>query len=86
MIAHSFTGACEGSYVRTVFLARHTLEVCKDYVGDSQWRGVLEAQCEIALSVALRDFDGIVDVVNEHGVVSDIIHTAISPSTLQVTA
>lgn len=46
--------------------------------------GVLIAQSEITLSVALGDFDGVVDVVNGHRIVDDVLHTSRAASTLQV--
>lgn len=37
---------------------------------------VLIAKSQVALSVALGDFDSIVDIINVHGVVSDVLHDA----------
>lgn len=46
--------------------------------------GVLVAESEVLLAVALGDLNGIVDVLDGHGVVGDVLHTARATATLQV--
>lgn len=46
--------------------------------------GVLIAQSEVFLSVALGDFNSIINVVDGHGVVGDVLDAARATSTLQV--
>lgn len=46
--------------------------------------GVLVAESEVLLAVALGDLNGIVDVLDGHGVVGDVLHTARATPTLQV--
>lgn len=37
---------------------------------------ILIAKSQVALSVALGDFDSIVDIINVHGIISDVLHDA----------
>jgi hypothetical protein len=46
--------------------------------------GVLIAQSEVFLSVALGDFNSVINVLDGHGVVGDVLDAARATSTLQV--
>lgn len=46
--------------------------------------GVLVAQSEVLLAVALGDLNSVVDVLDGHGVVGDVLHAAGATSALQV--
>ena len=46
--------------------------------------GEFVAQSEVLLAVALGDFNGVVDVLDGHGVVGDVLHAARATATLQV--
>lgn len=46
--------------------------------------GILIAQSKITLSIALGDFDSVVNVVNCHCVIGDVLHTTRAASTLQI--
>lgn len=61
---------------RVVLLAGGAFEVLDSNVGDGQRRRKLIAERQIGLAVALRDFDGIVDVLNGHSVVKDVLDSA----------
>lgn len=37
------------------------------------------------MAVALRDFDGVVDVADGHGVVGDVVDAALAAATLEIT-
>lgn len=76
--------ACKRANLGRVLGRRGALEVAKDNVGNGQRAGVLGAQRQVALAVALGDFNGIVDIVNEHAVKGDIVDTAVAAAALQV--
>lgn len=46
----------------------------------------MKTKCEVGLSVALIDFDGIVDIVDSDGVVCHVLDSATSTTSLKVTA
>lgn len=53
--------------VRGILAARLTHHVFYDDVADGQRRRILVAQRQVALPIALRDLDRVVDRVNGHG-------------------
>ena len=53
-------------------------------VGDGEVGRVVGAEGEVLLAVALRHFDGVVDVADGHGVVGDVADGAEAASALQV--
>ena len=63
--AHRRAAACECRDQRLVVRARLAREVAEDDVLDGQRGGELLAQGEVLLAVALRDLDGVVDVVDD---------------------
>lgn len=46
--------------------------------------GVLIAQSEILLPIALSHLDSVIDVVNGHCVICDVLHTSQATATLEV--
>ena len=46
--------------------------------------GELVAECQILLAVALGHFNGIVDIVNGHAVVGNVLHQARSAAALEI--
>ena len=46
--------------------------------------GELVAESQILLAIALGDFDRIVDIVNGHAVVGDVLHQARSAAALEI--
>lgn len=69
---------------RTVLGAGSAMDILHDNIRDGQFGGELIASSQILLAVALCDFDGVVDVVDVHGVVGDVVDTAFAASALEV--
>ena len=86
IIAHSSTGARERAELWLIFLARLAGEILEYDIADRERRRVFETECEIRLSIALIDFDCIVDVINEHSVVGDVGDSACSTASLEISA
>jgi hypothetical protein len=61
---------------RVKLLARYTTEILHQHVRNRQSRWILIAQRKVALAIALRDFDGVVDVVDYHALVRDVFDVA----------
>jgi len=61
------------------------MNILHDDVGDGQLGRELIASGEVLLTVALGDLNSIVDVVDGHGVVSDVVDTALTTTALEVT-
>jgi hypothetical protein len=70
----SRAGALQVANERIVFLAGSALEVPDGDVRDGQVGRGGVAQGNVLLAVALRDLDGVVDVVNGHAVVGHVGH------------
>lgn len=70
---------------RTVLGASSAMNVLHDNIRNGQRGGELIASRQVLLTVALGDFDGIIDVVDVHGVVGDVVDTAFATTALQVT-
>lgn len=60
------------------------MNILHDDVGDGQLGRELIASGEVLLTVALGDLDSVVDVVDGHGVVSDVVDTALAATALEV--
>lgn len=73
------------SRVRRASLASSTLEVRHLDVADREVRRELVAERKILLAVALSDLDGVVDVVDEHAIVGDVVDATGASATLEVT-
>lgn len=69
---------------RVVLVGRGALEVLDEDVGDGQVGGILVAEGEVLLTVALSDLDGVVDVGDGHGVVGDVVDGAEAAAALEV--
>jgi len=82
-LATNVVGAAgEGGNLRLVLGARDSAEVAEGDIGDGQRAGVLGAQCQVALAVALGDLDRVVYIVDNHifiGHVVDAPRTAAAP-------
>lgn len=76
IVANSCTRAGKCCNLRLVLLAGLAVEVLENYVSDGEGRRVLQAESQIGLAVALINFDGVVYVVDVHGVVSDVLYSA----------
>ena len=61
-------------------------EVLEHNVGDRQRGGLFKAESQVGLSVALVDVDGVVYVIDYHGVVGDILDSATPAASLEVAA
>ena len=61
------------------------MNILHDDVGDGQLGRELIASGEVLLTVALGDLNSVVDVVDGHGVVSDVVDTALTTTALEVT-
>lgn len=84
-IAANFrTRADDISRVRRIFLASSAVEVRHLDIADREIRRELVAEREILLPVALRDLHSVVDVVDEHAVVGDVVDATGTSTTLQV--
>jgi len=86
IVADILARTSEGSDLWLILAACLALEVLEHDVRDRQWRWELQAERQILLSVALVNFDGVVHVVDDHSVVCDVVHSAITTTSLQVTA
>lgn len=64
--------------------AGDALEIVEDDIGDGQRAGVLEAEGQVALAVALVDLDRVVDIVNGPVRVGDVVDAPVAASALQV--
>lgn len=84
IVTHPLAAARKRRYLRPVLLARCAREILEEDIRDGQWRRIFEALCEIRLAVALVDFDGIVDVIDVHFVVGDVLDTASASAALEV--
>lgn len=67
-----------------VLAAGGALDVTDDHVPDLQTARELLAQRQVLLAVALRDLDGVVGVVDRHGVVDDVLDAAAAAAALEV--
>jgi hypothetical protein len=70
--------------LRLILLTRRTAEVPDRNVANSKLGRKLIAQRNILLPIALRDFDGVVDVRKHHGVVGDVLDGAQAAASLEV--
>ena len=86
IVADILARTSECSDLRLVFAACGALEVLEHDVRDRKWRWELQAERQVLLSVALINLDGVVHVVDDHSVVRDVVHSAITTTSLQVTA
>lgn len=59
-----------------VFLAGLALEVLEENVGDGEWRWELKTESQVGLPIALVNLNGVVDVVDYHCVVGDVLDHA----------
>lgn len=84
VLADGGAGALQVADQRVVLLAGGALEVLDCDVGDGEVGGELVAQRDVFLAVALRDLDGVVDVLNYHAVVGDVGDFTGAASTLQI--
>lgn len=69
---------------RRVLVTRRALEVAHRDVADGEIRWKLVAQGQIILAVALRDFDGVVNVLDLVAFVCDAVHSARTATALEV--
>lgn len=69
---------------RIVLVASRTMDVVDPNARDRQVGRVLVAGSEVLLPITLRDFDGVVDVPDEHVLVGDIVDSSETATTLQV--
>lgn len=60
------------------------MNILHDDVGNGQLGRELIASGEVFLAVALGDLNSVVDVVDGHGVVSDVVDTALTTAALEV--
>ena len=85
VLANTRARANNISRVRRASLAGSALEVCHLDVTDREVRRELIAEREVLLAVALSDFNGVVDVLDEHAVVGDVVDAAGASTALEVT-
>lgn len=69
---------------RLVILARPSLEPAKHDILNGQHAGELLAERQVLLPVALRDLDGVVDVVDGEVLVGDVADAAGAAAALEV--
>lgn len=82
--ARRLGAAGKGRDLRLVLAAGRALEVAEDDIGNGERAGVLEAEGQVALAVALVDLDRVVDVVNGPVRVGDVVDAPVAASALQV--
>lgn len=82
--AHSLARAHEHANIGVIVVARGARQVLDKDIRDNQRAGVLQAQRQVLLAIALGDFNGIVDIVNNHPVVCDVVHNAGAAAALQI--
>ena len=61
------------------------MNVLHDDVGNGQFGRELVASSQVLLTITLGDFDGVIDVVDAHGVVGDVVDAAFATTALKVT-
>lgn len=69
---------------RAVLGARSAMDILHDNIRNGQFGRELVASGKVLLAIALCDFDGIVDIVDGHGVIGDVVDTAFAASALEV--
>lgn len=74
----------QSRHIWLLFRACHTREILKPDICNGQVARVLIAQRFIALPIALRQLNRPVDIVDIHGVVSDVLNIARTAATLEV--
>ena len=60
------------------------MDILHDDVRDSQFGGELVASSQVLLAIALGDFNGVVDIVDAHGIVGDVVDAALATAALEV--
>lgn len=83
-ITDILTGTSKGAGLWLILFGCLSVEVLEHDVGDSEWRRELQAECEVGLAVALIHFDGVVHVVDDHGVVCDVLDHSRTAASLQI--
>lgn len=83
-LTHCLARANNSTNIRVILARRCTLDVREKNIGNCQLRRILIAQSEILLSIALGHLNGVVDVVDGHGVIGNVLHTARATSALEV--
>ena len=71
--ANFWTAANNISTYRVILGTRCPFEVIHLNVADCQIRRILVAECQVILTVALRDFDSIIDIGNLVILISDVL-------------
>lgn len=84
VIAHILARAQKRRNVRAIFGTRCASQVRNEHIRNSQRRGILQAQRDVALTVALRNLNRIVDIVDEHAVKGNVVDLARAAASLQV--
>lgn len=79
---HSLARANNGTNIRVILARCCALDVREKNVGNSQLRRILVAQSEIFLSIALSHFNGVVDVIDCHGIIGNVLYATGATSTL----
>ena len=83
-ITDILTGTCKGADLWLILFGCLSVEVLEHDVRDSEWRRELQAEREVGLTVALIHFDGVVHVVDDHGVVCDVLDHSSTAASLQI--
>jgi hypothetical protein len=86
IITHRRATACKRANLRIILCRRVSIEVLEYDVGNRKRGRELETEGEIRLTVALVHFDGVVYVVDDHGVVGYVVDLAATAASLQVAA
>jgi len=60
------------------------MDILHDNVRNGQFGGELVASSQVLLTIALSNFDCIVDIVDAHGIVGDVVHATFATTALEV--
>lgn len=85
IITHCLTRASKRSNLRRILRTCLPTEGFEDDIGDGQRGRILQTQRQITLSIALIYFDGVVNVVNDHRIVGDVVDHTSATASLEIT-
>jgi hypothetical protein len=82
--AHTRATANNISRDRIVLCTSSTMDILHDNVRNGQFGGELVACSQVLLTIALSNFNGVIDVVDTHGIVGDVVDASFATAALEV--
>lgn len=84
IIAHILARAQKRRNVRAILGARRARQIRNEHISNRQRRGILQTQGDVALPIALRNLNRIVDIIDDHAVKGNVVDLARAAASLQV--